>query len=87
MNTRKPVIVDQATPRLGRLARQQPRYQERDTLEAPDHRRTHGKQRSRHGNCTTPPGAQLGLHHHEPEETYYVVSSQPAPIRERNPNL
>ena len=28
------------------------------------------------GIAQLPPGAQLQLHHHEPEETYYVVSGQ-----------
>ena len=76
MNTRKPAIVDQATLdwetwQDTTLASRSPiRWKLLITGERTD---SSGLVT---GIAQLPPGAQLVPHHHEPEETYYVVSGR-----------
>ena len=76
MNTRKPVIVDQAT-----LDWEGWRDTSCATKRAIRWKLLITGERTESSGLVTgiaqlPPSAQLGLHHHEPEETYYVVSGR-----------
>ena len=76
MNTRKPAIIDQAT-----LDWEGWRDTTLATKSAIRWKLLITGERTESSGLVTgiaqlPPGAQLLLHHHEPEETYYVVSGR-----------
>ena len=76
MNTRKPVIVDQATidwEGWGDTTLATKSAIRWKLLITGERTESSGLVT---GVAQLPPGAQLVLHHHEPEETYYIVSGR-----------
>ena len=75
MNTRKPVIVDQATldwEGWGDTTLATKSAIRWKLLITGERTESSGLVT---GVAQLPPGAQLVLHHHEPEETYYIVKA------------